>query len=207
MANYVADTDVETYLRRPLTAAEDAQFPTVAAAATQAIDRYTGCTWDGTAVVAELHTVLGPTLRTLRTPVTGISLVRTRPQSIGAAWATLVAGDTYELLDAAAGIILLSGRYDAIRTDDAVVYGRMAEVTYTVPGTVPAPVLLAAEMLVAGMLASAQATANQAQGIRQYSVGAELTVQYFDSAATATAALPPSVRALLDQYRRPVMFG
>jgi len=209
-AAYVDQTAVETYLGRSLTAAEAAQFSTVADAATEAIDRYTGRSWQASTVTAELHTVLGRTVRLDVTPVSAISLVRMRSQAIGASWTTLADGTGYELLDAAGGLLALSGAYDVIASDSPG-YGQILEVTYTVGGGVPAPITLAAEMLVAGSLASAQGVSNQAQGIKSYSVGGELSVTYFTSTelgnASASAALPAGVRALLDAYRRPVVFA
>lgn len=210
MANYIADTDLEAYLGRALTAAEDAQFPAVAAAVTQVIDRYTGRTWDGSGVTGELHTLLGPTVTLARPPVTAVTQVRARAASIGATWRVLTAGSEYELLDPGAGLLAVAGPgygADVITTDGGTGAGSMVEVSYTVPGTVPAPVKLAAEQLAAGLLAGASAAANQAQGIKRYSVGGELTVEYFDEASTDSAALPAAVRSLLDQYRRPVVFA
>lgn len=212
---YLTQADLETYLQRALTTEEAAHFDaTVADAVTAAIDRYTGRTWDGSTVTAELQTVLGREVYLDRKPVTAVSLVRTRPRAIGADWTTLTAGETYELIDAAAGLLLVSGRYDVI-TPSYGAYGHDLEVTYTVGGDLPpAPVTLAAEMLAASMLASGSAagTTGASGSIKRFSVDGE-SVEFDTSTSTsststsASGGMTADVMALLDLYKRPVMFA
>ncbi len=193
---YIDATDLETYLGRSLTVAEAAQAATVIGAAEEAIDRYTGRTWSGTSVVDERHTIYGQSVYLNRKPVAAISSLTLRSPEIGATAVAQMLGTGYELLDATRGLLLVQASRGTILT-----------VTYTVTVSVPDSITLAAQMLAAGMLGSAAATANQAQGIKRYSVGGELTVEYFDTAASTGASLPSGVRALLDAYRRPLVFS
>jgi hypothetical protein len=196
---YIDATALETYLGRVLTAAEAAQADTVIGAAEAAIDRYTGRTWSGTSVVDERHTIYGKSVYLNRKPVAAISSVTLRSPEIGATAIAQVSGSGYELLDAARGLLLVQAARNTILT-----------VSYTVTVDVPDPIILAAQTLAAGWLGSAAATANQAQGIKSYSVGGELDVTYFTAAeggAASSAMLPAGVRTLLDPYRRPLVFA
>lgn len=197
MAAYIVDTDLEAFLGRALTAAEDAQFATAEAAVRGMIDRYTGRSWDGGTIDDELHTVLGPTLTLARRPVTAITTVRARAARIGATWATLTANTHYELIDALNGILYVSSVHETV-----------LEVTYTVGTTLPGPVKLAAEIMAASMLAGgiASGSANAAlAGVKRWSVDGE-SIEYATTNSSAAGAIPADARALLDAYRKPVVF-
>lgn len=213
MTAYCDSADLEAFLGRALTDAEAAQADDVIDAATDLIDGYTGRSWRATAITAELHTVLGRTLRLDHPPVSAISLLRTRPQAIGAAWATLASGTGYELIDASAGLLLLSGTYDVITTTASSCYGQMIEATYTSGAAVPAPVKLAAEMLAAGLLAGGLASGTSAASgvVKRFTVDGE-TVEFDTSSTTSggtgtSTGLPSDVASLLAPYKRAVMFA
>lgn len=208
MTAYADANSLENYLGRVLTSAESDQVDAVCDTATELIDRYTGKTWQGTTVTGEQHTIYGASITLKRAPVSAISSLTLRAPVAGATVTTLVAGIDYELLNTQTGRVLLTGyNPDPVVNASWYRHGSIASVTYTVPSTVPPPVSMAANMLAASLLGTSQAVANQAQGIKRYSVGGELDVTYFDTAATTAASLPTGVRSLLDQYRRPVVFA
>jgi hypothetical protein len=189
---YIDQADLSAYLGRALTDAEAAQADTVIDAACAAIDRYLGRGWDPGTVEDELHTVQSPTIRLRRAPVAAVTTVRARPAYLGAAWSTLTAGTHYELVDAENGVVFVSSAD-----------GTILEFTYTATDTAPAPVVLAAQVLSAAWL-TGSAGVHRAQGIRRYSIGGELSVEYAD---TVGGGLPPEVTRLLAGYRRLVRFA
>jgi hypothetical protein len=192
---YADAADVATYLGRDLSDAEVAQVQIAIDAASAFVDSYTGRTWTGAAIVAELHTVFGPYVYLDRTPVTAISAVTSRTADIGAVPATLAAGSDYELLDAERGLVRHSAADRSILA-----------VSYTVTAIVPDPVKLATTMLAAGWLAVTSDTNRSSADLKRYSVGGELTVEYFDLNA-AGSGVPAQVAALLNGYRQAVVFA
>lgn len=93
------------------------------------IMRFTGRSWVVGSPATEVLTIPedGVVFLTNR-PVTAITTVSVRSPSIGAAASSLVAGDTYELLDGSNGILLLATGYR----------GWIATVVYTHTNTVAA---------------------------------------------------------------------
>jgi hypothetical protein len=194
MPSYCDAVDVATYLGRDLSDAEAAQVQVAIDAASATVDSYTGRTWSGTAIVAELHTVFGSYVYLNRTPVTAISAVTSRTSDIGAVPATLAAGSDYELLDAARGLVRTTASDRSILA-----------VSYTVTATVPDPVKLATTMLAARSLAQGP-TDDGSFGIKRTTIG-DFTVEYQAPPTGNAPALPPEIALLLSGYRQSVIFA
>lgn len=186
---YTDSAAINAYLGRTLTADEEAQATVCATAASGLIDKYTGQTWVGTSIVAEQHTVYGSCVYLDRAPMTAISAVTARSLDIGAVPTTLAAGSDYELLNAQLGLLRVG-----------VADRSLVAVSYTAPGTVPPEVQLAATMLAAGWFALSGDSNRNSTDIKSFSVGQELTVQYFDQ--QANGGMPAQVAALLAPYKR-----
>lgn len=183
------------------------------AAAEDAIDRYTGRAWLlPSPATAETHRVGRDTRVWLdRAPMTAVSAARTRYPEVGAATTTLVAGTDYELADPAHGVLLVRSGLT----------GTVLSVDYTHENPLPVPPVvsqvcleMATRSMVAAAAGSSSGTAQAvAAGIRRYSVGQELTVEFGDSAsdtsggtASAGVTVPADLLAQLDAARlvRPV---
>lgn len=189
MTAFIVAADVATYLGRSLTSAETAQADDVIDAACNWIESYCARSFGTTAVTDEAHTMIDGVIY-LGRPVTSVASVKTITPYVGAQ-ATLLASSQWSLWDASTGKILVSG------------YGNSdALVSYTPSTTVPAGVILAAEILSASWLAATGTDTYQQQGIKSYSVGAELSVTYADTATVQ--AVPPRVTQLLASYKRAV---
>lgn len=144
------------------------------------VDRFTGRSWGATSPVSgEVHTVYSGVVYLNQKPVTAVTTVTYRSQYIGAAAVTLVAADTYELLDAATGRLLVS-----------VPDGSLVTVSYTHSATaVPADIALAAAWLVAANLHDATLADPQFRGVKSYAVGqGDLRIDFSDATAAGYAS-------------------
>ena len=154
------------------------------------------------AVTNELHPFDGPALYLNETPVLGIDAVRARYTIVGAAPWQLVAMQSYELLDAATGLLLVLPLGDPVTSADVLdlwQYGAgwLFSVDYRYGSPVPADVRLAALEL-----ASTSFQAWQAPDIRLYksiSIG-QLTVSIGQIGAASS-----SVAETIANYRRVVL--
>lgn len=147
------------------------------------IDRYTGRSWGVTSPVSgEAHTVYGGVVYLNQKPVSAVSAVAYRSQYIGASAITLVAADTYELIDAARGRLLVSAPD-----------GSLVTVSYTHGATaVPADIQHAATLLVAANLHDATLADPQLRGVKTYQAGQgdiRIDFQTETAAEYATSAL------------------
>jgi hypothetical protein len=101
------------------------------------IDLYTGQSWVSGAVADEVHVVSGGQVRLARPPVSAVSAVSVTDPYIGAVPVVLVSGVGYQLINPSSGLVLVSAADGAVAT-----------VSYTAaPGTVPAHINLAAQVL------------------------------------------------------------
>ena len=143
------------------------------------IDRYTGRSWEvSSPVTGELHTVTGGVVYLKQRPVTAITAATVRSQHIGGEATALVADSTYELIDAANGVLLVSASDGSLLT-----------VSYTHGGAaVPADIGLAASWLVAAHLSDALVDSVELKGVKQYSVGQGDLQITFDTQASAGQA-------------------
>lgn len=143
------------------------------------VDRYTGRSWGvASPVTGELHTAYGGVVYLSNRPVSAVTAASYRSQAIGSATTTLVDGSTYELADAANGVLRVS-----------VPYGSLISVSYTHTAiTVPADIQHAATLLVAAQMGDALLSDPSLRGVKGYSVGqGDLTIT-FDTQASATQA-------------------
>lgn len=126
------------------------------------IDRYTGRSWGVSSPVSnELHTVYGRAVYLKNKPVVAITAVSYRSPAIGATGTALTSGDTYELLDATTGMLMVSAPLGSLLT-----------VSYTHGATsVPADIAHAATLLVAAQLHDATLADPQFRGVKSYQVG------------------------------------
>lgn len=110
------------------------------------VDRFTGRAWITTSPATETLVVPADGLVYLtRRPVTAITSVSVRPATIGGASTALAASSSYELLDAATGLLAVSSGY----------HGYRVSVTYTHTNDIaalPADIRRAATLLVAHWL-------------------------------------------------------
>jgi hypothetical protein len=234
MANYTDSDAIAAYLGVTFTTEQAAQADAVAAAVTTFVDKYTGRTWQtSTPAVGEVRPVVVPgpadTFGAVarcyleHAPVVTVDAVRLRGTTPNAEAAPLEDG-SYELVDAAHGVLLLPGYgYGAW----GWWYGReaLAVVDYTYTDAVPADIALAATMVASAEMArqlaiqssSATAAANPDRaGIKSVSIGQNaLAVSYADGASAATSGgaaatsglAPPgsAARTILDGYKRVVI--
>lgn len=189
MTAYTTHTAIAAYLGVTLTAGQQAQATTLAQAASDWIDRYVGQSWqDDGSVTDELHTPVGDRVYLNNRPVAAVSAVSTRSPMIGTDWA-LLDSDEYELLDAANGVLLISGWADP---------GLGVKATYThTATTAPTPVGLAATMIAASWLAPTLAP--QTNGIESIAVGQnDVNVKF----SADRGDVPAEAMRLLAVYRR-----
>lgn len=191
MTTFITQTDVESYLGRTLTTAEDAQIDSLMDAACEYVESVCGRGFGTTGITDEPAKIICGKVY-LGRPVSAVSTVKTISAYVGAT-ATTLPSSQWSLWDAAHGVLLVSGYY----TSDALI-------SYTPAATVPESVVQAAVMLAASWLTPTSADSYQQQGIKSYSVGQELQITYADN-ATRTAAVPSTVTTLLAPYMRPVI--
>jgi len=188
------------------------------------IDKYTQRAWLVSSVTAELHTLTTwpPTsyshyrtwggsdwwdwsnsnrrdaIITLNVaPVTAITAVRARGLYVGAPITTLPATD-YEIMDPNLGQLLIAATYFAQRLS----------IDYTCNTPVPADIKYAASLLVSywvGLMISATGAA-ASLGIKSYSIGQDLTVEFQDTGTRLKLDAPPNVIFIANQYKN-VLIG
>lgn len=194
---YTTYQAVEGYLGITLTVGQRAVATGVIEAATTWIDRHTAQSWQAISPVAdercELLPQTGGGLRVYvkRRPVVAVTAVKTRSLLADATVTTLTSGD-WELLDAAAGLLLIAGW----TSGDAV-----ALVSYTHSQTsAPNDVQLACQMIAGSWLTSALRP--DSAGVQSISVGQnDLAVTY----AANAHSVPAEALQILAQYRRVVI--
>lgn len=191
MKGYTDGLKVGEHLGRTLSNDEYAHVDELVPAVEAYIDRVTGRSWlDATPITDEPYPVYGPRLYLKRCPVLAITAI------VGAAWsgvpAVPLAPTSYSLIDAERGLVWLPA-----------VYG-YAVVSYTHAGPpLPADLALAATQLCAHWLGSGGGGEDGLSAdIKAYSVGQELTVTRFDSAAPGVAAIPAEVEHIVRGYAR-----
>lgn len=186
MSAYTDATKIANYLGLTLTSPQQTQAGVLADAATAWVDRYTGQSWQvSSPVTDELHDVLGDRVYLDRRPVTAITSVKTRWAYPDSSETTLTAGQ-YELLDAAAGLLLLQG------------WGQgLALVTYTHTATAaPDDVALATTMIAASWLN--QTLRPSTEGLDSVSVGQnDVTVKF----SASRSDVPAEALTILKSYR------
>lgn len=183
------------------------------AAAEDAIDRDTGRAWlVPSPASAETHRLGRDGVVWLdRTPMLTVTAVSARTAQVGAVATVLVAATDYELANPTDGVLL-------VRSGLA---GNWLSVDYTHPSPLPVPAVVSGvclEMSVRAMRSSAASGAGgggaAASGVKRYSVGQELTVEYADAAisgggggAGGGVTVPPDLLGQLDQAKlvRPVL--
>ncbi len=195
-----------------------AMLPVLLEAAEDFIDAYTEQTWLVSSVAAEMHTLnqwpqstyshyrtwagsdswwglsgfgRRDAILTLNvTPVTTISAVRARWLYVGAPITTLPSTD-YELVDPEMGQLMVSWTW----------FGQRLSIDYAVNETpVPADIRIAATKLVAyWVMPMINGGISADMGIKSYSIGQDLTVEFQDNTNMKLSA-PPDVIHILDQY-------
>lgn len=192
MRGYCLAADVQDELGVTLTTDQLGMAERLIEAAEDYVDRFTGRTWLVTSPASETVTVPADGLVSLRNrPITAISSVSVRTTAIGAASTPLVAGSTYELLDAATGLLAVSTAYAGYRA--TVAYTHTNADTALPADVRRATCLLAAHWLLPRLNPDRQ-------GLESYSVGGELTVK------TREQEVPPEVLRLLRAHEQ-VLFA
>lgn len=142
MTAYTDAAKIANYLGLTLTSAQQTQAGIAAEAASAWIDEFKGRSWQAASpTTGEIQTVLGDVVWLDNRPVVSVTSVEVRADIVGAAWATLAAGQ-YEVIDAAAGKLQLIG------------WGNyLARVSYTHSATAaPSQIALAATIIAASLL-------------------------------------------------------
>jgi hypothetical protein len=201
---YTTSDAVGVYLGVPLTPAQAAAVEALLPAVEQTIDDYTGHTWLTGPILGEQILPARPTAYLRAIPVLSVEAVTLRwPFDRGGA--PLVAGQDYELVDAAHGRLLTQpygycgygGGWSAYRWPTP--YGGSEPwlvVDYT-PGTsLPASVEQAATMIAADALGPQLAGITSA--VEAFTITGQLSVKLRDG---GEAAVPPEARRLLDPLR------
>jgi hypothetical protein len=189
MTAYTDATKIAAYLGVTLTAPQITQAGVLAQAASDWIDRYCGQSWqDDGSVSDELHSPVGDRVYLNNRPISAVSAVSTRQRIVGASW-TLLGSSQYELLDAANGVLLISGWASP---------GLDVKVSYTHTATAaPSPVGLAATMIAASWLSPTMAP--QTAGVSSIAVGQnDINVKFSEERGD----VPAAALSLLAGYRR-----
>jgi hypothetical protein len=214
---YCTPEQVAAALGLPLTPELAAQLDPVIAAAEADIDAYTGHAWlEPTPVTDEPHLISRPHLNLVNLPVDTVSAVAWLPEGPITATPTVLDPTAYALLSGDDGALWFALSWAPWTTPSGWPGAPWAgpcwlRVSYTTAATVPPEVTRAAiETAATGYRrASDQTTAAAfAAGIRRYSAGQELTVEYAvptttstAAAASASAPLPPAAVAALARWR------
>ena len=170
------------------TGAEDAAAALLEAAS-DFVDRYTGRTWVAGTVTGEVRTIRLGEIRTTRHPVTGVTSLAVRAPVVGAASTVLVAGSTYDVLDAAIGRIAV-----------LAVDGSLVTISYTTGPIVPDDIKAVTAMLAGHW--SRGAVDNSGSIFSKIKAGsAELTYR------EQTDVMPRDIKAILDGYRAAINFA
>lgn len=202
MKGYTTVSLVVAELGQDLTAPQLDQCADLIGEAESWIDQATGRVWLATSPTTEFHSVLGPVVYLRNRPVVAVTSVTRRPLSPGATVTTLVANTQYELIDAANGILLLSGYpYNdvVINTETTSSYGYLVTVTYTSTTPVPADIQRAATLLVADWMQPRRTP--DRQGLDGYTVGDDLTVKFSKpGSANGVRGAPAEVMRILEAH-------
>lgn len=194
LRGYSTNVLVAAEMGRTFTVAQQSQCDGLIEEAEDLIDQITSRAWLSTSPVTdELHTVEGPVVYLTNKPVTAITSVKVRRMAIGSTDTTLTAGSTYELLDAANGVLSLGNAYRE--------YLVKVTYTFTTPEAVPPLIRRAATMLVAHWMVPRLNT--DSYGIKRYSVGQELTVEFKDD---GSRGVPDEVMDILTR-RKALVFA
>jgi hypothetical protein len=180
---------VARHLGVTFTPAQLQEAEAAVAAAEAWIDRRTGRAWLTGAIASETHWTNGAQHIYLRAaPVASVTSVTARSSMYDTPDTELVVAEDYELRSLENGWVYLVGgtSYDRVTVE------------YTPAAPVPEDIALAATMLAAHWLQPQ--LSGMLPGIRSYSVGGELQVEFAD--AVATLGVPAEATALVDQYRR-----
>lgn len=192
-AGYVA-----TYLGRVLTPQENLAVVDLVEPVEAWIDGRARRAWLTGSVAGEVHYEPGPNLYLRSTPVASVTSVAARGGMADASDTTLTAGEDYEVRSLAGGHLYLP-ILDPAATKLLPGYGAYDRITVAyVPDTgLPADIRLAATMLVCHYLRPV--SEGLMPGIKRYSVGGELTVEYADG---SVAGVPDEVARLVAGKRR-----
>jgi hypothetical protein len=202
---YSSTQQVADYLGTDLTGLQSIEADRLLLAAESWIDGRTGRTWGVTASTTETQTIAGQALYLRITPVASVTSVSIRSTYVNAAWSAV----SYELLDAAQGLVLLPWGYA----------GWLAQVVYVPAQTVDPRVSLAATKLTAHWLqptitGEAVAAGGSTSAVKSYAIGSELNVTYDTATSTTTTTtststtlkgIPDDVVALVDGLREWVL--
>lgn len=195
MVAYTDAAAIAGYLGVTLTSPQQTQAGVLAAAATAWIDRYCGRSWQASSPVTdELHELVGDTVYLNNRPVTAVSSVKVRARYADAGVTTLDSG-SWELLDAANGVLLILGWAFGGTT--------LALVSYTHTATsaaVPDDVALASTMIAASWLS--QALRPSTQGVESVAVGQSDVIVKFSA---SRGEIPAEALSILRAYRRVVI--
>lgn len=190
-----------------LTAEQLDQCANLIEAAELEVDRETGRSWLTTSPVTnELHTIEGRHVYLNHRPVTAVTAVSARPLSVGGAATTLTAGVGYELIDAANGILLLSGYgYPTdvvINTEYDGYHGYLLSVTYTYSAVMdPAIQKLTTELVATWM--RGRTSGGDFAGVESIKLP-DFAITYSDAAAGLE--VPPDLRRRLRMFEK-VLFA
>lgn len=182
MTAYTDAQKIAYYLGVTLTSAQQTQAGLAAQAASDWIDAYKARSWQGASPVTnEVQPVVGDQVFLDFRPVATVTSVQTRQPVVGAAWTTLAAGQ-YEIADADAGILRLTGwgNYEA-------------RVSYTHTATpAAAAIAFAATMIAASLLGPTirpNTSGLESVSVGQSDVNVKFSVDYGSVPSEALALL------------------
>lgn len=208
---YCTPEQLAAALGVPLTPELEAQLDPFIAAAEADVDAYTEHAWfEPTPVTDEPYLISRPHLNLINLPVLTVDEVVWLPDGPTTQTPTPLDPTAYALLEGATGALWLGPTWAPWGGYPAWSGGPLwLRVSYTTGAVVPPEVTRAAiETAAVGYRRSAdQATAAAlASGVKRYTVGQELTVEFADDATTTTAALaatglPPAAVAALGRWR------
>lgn len=185
---YATTTTVAAYLGATFTAGQITEAGLLIQAAEEWIDARMGQAWLVASPTTEIHTVPADgMLRLYNRPVTAITSVAVRAPTIGATSTALVAGTSYELLDAATGLLAVS-----------LYQGYRASVVYTHTLAVPERIALATKLLVAYWMEPI--LSGEQRDIKGIQFGQDLKIDY--ATVAQERGVPPRVLELLNVGRR-----
>ena len=192
---YTTKARVAQELGITLTVAQESYIDTLIEEVEGAIDAFCGRGWLTGAITDELYLMPGRNLELRHYPVASVQAVSGRMGAIADAWEVLTVNEDYEVVDLAAGYLLLGQWWARVK------------VSYTPAATVPVEIKSAATAWVA-MLFSPSLTAGQTGGI----VGVEsfklpdLEVKFGKGVSGGSAAagvMPIGVEEKLARWRVP----
>lgn len=205
---YTTATLVAQELGTDLTAPQLDQCADLIAAAETEVDRETGRSWLTSSPISnELHTVYGPVVYLEHRPVLTVTSVTMRPTVVGADPVVLDVDIDYELIDAANGILLLSGYgYPVdvvINTEYTEHSGWLIEVDYTHSLTTIEPAIqkITTELVASWMRGR---TSADLTGVKSFDVPDLLSVTYRDD-ATSSTTVPADIQRRLRLFEKVLM--